>query len=52
VVATNSQKMTAQDFFSVTFVSGSAHATAAATVGSAGLPSTSPVLSGLIALHS
>jgi hypothetical protein len=52
VVATNSQKMTAQDFFSVTFVSGSAHGTTAAAVGSSGLLPTPPVLSGLISLHS
>jgi hypothetical protein len=52
VVATNSQKMTAQDFFSVTFASGSAHVTAAATVGPSGLLPAPPVLSGLIALHS
>jgi hypothetical protein len=52
LIATDAYTVTAQDFFSVTFASGSAHATAAVTEGSSGLLPTPPSLSGLIALHS
>jgi hypothetical protein len=54
VRASDAQNMMAQDMFSVTFASGSAHVTAAVTVGLPGSGSLSPLgtMLGSLSLHS